>query len=316
MTTKIVILNWNGRAHLERFLPSVVANTPYPVVVADNGSTDDSVAFLRANYPTIELILLDKNYGFAEGYNRALEQLEADFFILLNSDVETPEGWAEPLVVVLARHKDVFAVQPKIMSLVNRDEFEYAGAAGGFIDILGYPFCRGRILNTIEKDEGQYDDRRDIFWASGACMAVRVRAFRDLGGFDARFFAHMEEIDLCWRAQRAGWRIVVEPAARVYHLGGGTLATGSERKFYLNFHNTLITLRKNGGPVCFRMVLDGLSAIIYLLTGRPQLFRAVLNAHRDYRRLDIPKGKRIPLPTIYRGSILLRYLFGWHIFFQ
>jgi GT2 family glycosyltransferase len=300
----------------------VVGATPYPVVVADNGSTDGSLALLRESYPSVEIVELDKNYGFAEGYNRALERLEADIFVLLNSDVETPAGWCEPLVRVLAHEADVAAVQPKIKSLAEPSKFEYAGAAGGFIDALGYPFCRGRILKTIEEDHGQYDLRRDVFWASGACMAVRGRVFKELGGFDARFFAHMEEIDFCWRAQIAGWRIVAEPRAEVFHLGGGTLAQGSERKIYLNFRNSLMMLRKNrgGAVVWVRMVLDGGSALAYLLTGRWKFFRAVVRAHRDYRRQssDFVSSRNdiaaTPLNTIYRGSILLRYLFGWRRF--
>lgn len=311
---KVVILNWNGRNHLERFLPSVMAATPYPVAVADNGSTDGSVEFLRANFPDAEIVQLDRNYGFAEGYNRALEHLEADIFILLNSDVETPNGWCEPLVEILESESDVAAVQPKILSLPEPQKFEYAGAAGGFIDALGYPFCRGRIMNTIETDLGQYDVRRDVFWASGACMAVRASVFRELGGFDARFFAHMEEIDLCWRAARAGWRIVTEPRAAVYHLGGGTLAHGSERKIFLNFRNTLLMLHKNrgGAVVWFRMVLDGGSALVYLVSGRWKFARAVWRAHREFLKMKGPRPriehKRIT--GIYCGSILLRYFFG------
>ncbi len=317
MTVKVVILNWNGRAHLERFMPSVVDATPYQVVVADNGSTDGSVAFVRANYPGVEVVELERNYGFAEGYNRALEKLVADVFVLLNSDVETPAGWCEPLVQLLENEEDIAAVQPKIKSLAEPSKFEYAGAAGGFIDALGYPFCRGRILKTIEEDRGQYDDRRDVFWASGACMAVRGRVFKELGGFDTRFFAHMEEIDLCWRAQLAGWRIAVEPRAEVFHLGGGTLAQGSEHKIYLNFRNSLMMLKKNrgGAVVWVRMILDAGSAMVYLLTGRWAFFCAVWRAHRDYRRAQVTtSASNTRLKTVYRGSILLRYLFGWRRF--
>ncbi len=318
MTVKVVILNWNGRAHLERFLPSVVERTPYPVIVADNGSADDSVEFVRRAFPSVELVELDRNYGFAEGYNRALEQVDAEVFVLLNSDVEVLPGWCEPLVQLLDNERDVAAVQPKIMSLADPGYFEYAGAAGGFIDALGYPFCRGRIMNTLEKDHGQYDDRRDIFWASGACMTIRASVFRDMGGFDARFFAHMEEIDLCWRIQRAGWRIMVEPQAVVRHLGGGTLAHGSERKVYLNFRNSLLMLRKNrgGAVVWLRMMLDGGSALVYLLTGRLRFARAVLRAHSDYKRMraDIPRPASVSVKNIYRGSILLRYMLGWRRF--
>lgn len=225
MKVKIVILNWNGRAHLERFLPSVVAHSgEASVVVADNGSNDDSVLFLREHYPQVELLQLDQNYGFAEGYNRALSRIEADCYVLLNSDVEVEEGWLNPLVARLAADEKVAALAPKIISYERKSDFEYAGAAGGFIDCFGYPFCRGRILDTIEKDQGQYDTAREVFWASGACMVVRADLFHKLGGFDGDFFAHMEEIDLCWRMQLAGYRVMVEPRSRVFHLGGGDIA--------------------------------------------------------------------------------------------
>ena len=201
--TAVVILNWNGRKHLEQFLPSVIQHTPQQVdiVVADNGSTDDSVEFLQREYPNVKLVLLDKNYGFADGYNRALKQVDAECFVLLNSDIEVTEGWLEPLVATLQNNSQVAAVAPKLLSYVERQRFEYAGAAGGFIDYLGYPFCRGRILSTIEQDEGQYDTPCEVFWASGAAFCCKADVFRALGGFDADFFAHMEEIDLCWRMQ-------------------------------------------------------------------------------------------------------------------
>ncbi len=303
-------------------MPSVLATTPYEVVVADNGSDDGSLEFLRTEYPSVDIVALDKNYGFAEGYNRALASVEADYYVLLNSDVETLAGWCEPLAEVLEDDLGVVAVQPKILSLTEPDKFEYAGAAGGFIDALGYPFCRGRILSAVEEDNGQYDDRRDVFWVSGACMMIRAQAFHDLGGFDARFFAHMEEIDLCWRAARAGWRVAVEPRSVVRHLGGGTLATGSERKIYLNFRNSLLMLHKNrgAGVVRRRMFLDGGSALVYVLTGRLRFARAVWRAHRDFRRLrqhypPAPaEARRTAIYGIYRGSILLRYFFGRHRF--
>ena len=210
---KIVILNWNGEQHLRRFLPGVVAAAPegVGVVVADNGSTDGSVALLSAEFPSVEVLALGRNYGFAEGYNRALARIEADYYILLNSDVETPQGWLGPLLETLDRDADVAAVAPKLRALTDRGRFEYAGAAGGFIDYLGYPFCRGRILRSTEVDEGQYDDARDVFWVSGAAFCCRAAVFRALGGFDPDFFAHMEEIDLCWRMQLAGWRVRIVP---------------------------------------------------------------------------------------------------------
>ncbi len=327
---KVVILNWNGRAYLERFLPSVVERTPgVPVVVADNGSTDDSVAFLRARFPQVEVIALERNYGFAEGYNRALERIEAEYFLLLNSDIEVPEGWLSPLVEALDADGRTAAVAPKILSFDRPDRFEYAGAAGGFIDFLGYPFCRGRILSSIEVDRGQYDDAREVFWASGACMLVRSGVFRALGGFDADFFAHMEEIDFCWRAQLAGYAIRVEPRSRVFHVGGGTLPNDNPHKIYLNFRNNLCMLYKNLSrpafwPVLFvRMAMDGLAALVFLLQGRPSFFGKVFRAHVDFhrqRRSLRAKRKAVQRSLvarsrwIYRGSIVLRHALGRRIF--
>ena len=332
MIVQVVILNWNGATHLRRFLPTVVATVPegVEVVVADNGSTDDSVALLERDFPSVRLLRLDANYGFAEGYNRALAQLEADCFVLLNSDVETPSGWLEPLIAALEAEPDVAAVAPKLRSLTAPEKFEYAGAAGGYIDYFGYPFCRGRILRTTEIDRSQYDDARDVFWVSGAAFCCRAAVFRQLGGFDARFFAHMEEIDLCWRMQLAGWRVRIVPQSTVYHLGGGTLTTGSPRKIYCNHRNNLAMLLKCASPlqravVCLvRPGLDLLAACTYLLQGHPKAFGAVFRAYRDFLRWHgvllrqrhairrSASGKRVT--GLYRGSILLRYLFGRHTF--
>lgn len=331
MKVKIVILNWNGRAHLERFLPSVVAHSgEASVVVADNGSNDDSVPFLREHYPQVELLQLDQNYGFAEGYNRALSRIEADCYVLLNSDVEVEEGWLNPLVARLAADEKVAALAPKIISYERKSDFEYAGAAGGFIDCFGYPFCRGRILDTIEKDQGQYDTAREVFWASGACMVVRADLFHKLGGFDGDFFAHMEEIDLCWRMQLAGYRVMVVPRSRVFHLGGGTLPNNSARKLYLNYRNNLSMLFKNLSrrsllPVLFaRMVLDGMSAMVFLLQRRPDFFKVVFRAHMDfYHALNTLRIKRRVIQqsriasassNIYKGSIILRHALGKRTF--
>lgn len=325
--TKVVILNWNGREHLSRFLPSVVANTPagVEVVVADNGSTDDSCDFVAGNFPTVGILRLPENYGYAGGYNKALAQLQADYFILLNSDVETPAGWCEPLIDLMESHPETAAAMPKILSYTDPSKFEYAGASGGFIDGLGYPFCRGRILSVVEEDREQYDDARRIFWASGACLVFRADVFRELGGFDEDFFAHMEEIDLCWRAQSAGWQVMVEPRSRVYHLGAGTLAANSPRKTYLNFRNNLAMLYKNLSArslwwvIIARMALDGVAALGYLLTGRWTFFKAVFSAHVDFwKQLGVLRRKRRALRSarkakpygIYRGAIVLRYLFG------
>lgn len=331
MEVSIVILNWNGRHHLERFLPSVVAHSAgASIVVADNGSTDDSVAFLREHYPAVELILLDHNYGYAEGYNRALAQVAADCYVLLNSDIMVTEGWLDPLVALLEANPEVAALSPKIRSCNYPDSFEYAGAAGGFIDFLGYPFCRGRILGAIERDTGQYDDACEIFWASGACMMIRSRVFHELEGFDEKFFAHMEEIDLCWRLQLAGWRVMVEPRSTVFHLGGGTLPNDNPHKIYLNYRNNLAMLYKNLSGASFlwvlfvRMVLDGLSALVFLLQGKPSFFRAVFRAHADYykwrpelqeQREAIQHHRKIAhVRHIFRGSIILNYALGKRTF--
>lgn len=329
--TAVVILNWNGRQHLEQFLPSVVVHTPQQVriIVADNGSTDDSVAFLEQHYPTIEIIRLERNYGFAEGYNRALEQVDAEFFILLNSDVEVTAGWVEPLVATLTNNRSVAAVAPKLRSYGNRDHFEYAGAAGGYIDVLGYPFCRGRILSTLEQDKGQYDTAQEVFWASGAAFCCRADVFRMLGGFDADFFAHMEEIDLSWRMQLQGYKIMVEPHSTVYHLGGGTMPNESPRKLYLNYRNNLSMLFKCAPTwqrilvAVARPVADMLSALIYLLRGDKALAKATVEAYRDFftlhgelnkKRKAVRSACKAESERIYRGSIVMRYAVGKRFF--
>ncbi len=330
---KIVILNWNGVAHLRRFLPSVVAAAPagVEVIVADNGSTDDSVGVLEREFASVRVLCMDRNYGFAGGYNRALERIEADYYVLLNSDVETPAGWLEPLVACLDRHPDVAVVSPKLISSEVRTMFEYAGASGGYIDYLGYPFCRGRILRTVEEDRGQYDDARDLFWVSGAAFCCRAELFHQLGGFDDDFFAHMEEIDLCWRMQLAGYRVRVVPESRVYHLGGGTLQTDSPSKVFYNHRNNLAMLYKCSTPVqrllvaVVRPVLDLLAALSYLAQGRADNFRAVFRAWRDFlrwhgalaeKRRAIRSARKAEARHIYRGSIVLRYLLGSRTFGQ
>ena len=325
---KIVILNWNGAEHLRRFLPSVVAAAPagVGVVVADNGSTDGSLAVLAEEFPTVAVVRLDRNYGFAGGYNRALAQVEADYYLLLNSDVETPRGWLEPILGVLEREPDVAVVSPKLVSWLDRTRFEYAGASGGFIDFLGYPFCRGRILKRVEADEGQYDDARDVFWVSGAAFCCRADVFRALGGFDDDFFAHMEEIDLCWRMQLAGYRVRIVPQSCVYHLGGGTLAAESPAKVFYNHRNNLVMLFKCAPPVqraavaVLRPPLDFVAAVSYLIKGQTANFMAVGRAWRDFlRRHDrlpaqrrrIRRSRRAEATrTVYRFSIVVRYFFG------
>ena len=313
---------------LERFLPSVVRfseDEGREVIVADNGSTDDSLAFLSGRYPEVRQIVLDRNYGFAEGYNRALEKVDADYFLLLNSDVEVTEGWLDPLEARMDSSPEIAAVMPKILSERDRTRFEYAGAAGGFIDGLGYPFCRGRVLQAVEEDRGQYDTPEEVFWATGACMLVRSELFRQFGGFDASFFAHQEEIDLCWRWKSAGYRVWAETASEVFHVGGGTLSADSPHKTYLNFRNNLMMLYKNLSArslwwvLVFRLVLDGCSALVFLLQGRRGHFKAVWKAHRAFFRANKglkPKRreirlKRVGRPSgIYRGSIVWRYYTG------
>ena len=292
--TAVVILNWNGLPMLQAYLPTLIERTKTPgafIVVADNGSSDGSVEWLAAQYPGIRLIRLDRNYGFTGGYNRVLREIDADYYVLLNSDIEVGEGWLDPLVGWMEEHPDVGVCQPKVLSMAERDRFEYAGAAGGFIDKFGYPFCRGRILSYLEKDTGQYDEPEECFWATGACMMVRSALYHHLGGLDEDFFAHMEEIDFCWRAKLLGYQVWCVPASTVWHVGGGTLPNNSPRKLYFNYRNNLLMLYKNlpdsfrRRRIFFRMCMDGLSALVYLLTGRWSFFKAVWTAHRDYRRM-------------------------------
>jgi len=294
MTTAIVILNWNGKHFLEKFLPKLIENSSIPgveIIVADNGSTDGSQGWMKSDHPSIRLIELDENTGYTGGYNRALKLIEADYFLLLNSDIEVSPDWLPPLIETMNSNPEIGICMPKIRSFHNKEYFEYAGACGGFIDKFGYPFCRGRILSYIEKDSGQYDRPREIFWASGAAFMIRSSIFRQLGGLDDSFFAHMEEIDLCWRAKRHGWKVWVVPQSTVYHVGGGTLPNDSPRKLHLNYRNNLLMLYKNLPgrnlyTILFcRLTLDGVSAAIYLLQGKPTLFKAVWRAHRDFFKM-------------------------------
>ena len=292
MRCSVVILNWNGVSMLRRYLPSVVEHTSLPgceVVVADNGSTDDSLEVLKTEFPSVKTIVLDRNYGFAEGYNRALAQIESTYTVLLNSDVEVTDGWLAPLLDYMDAQPDIAAVQPKIKSWEHKDYFEHAGAAGGFLNSLGYPYCRGRVLWKVEEDKGQYDSIVEVDWTSGACMCVRTQVYKDCGGLDASFFAHMEEIDLCWRMRNNGWRLVCLPQSVVYHLGGGSLHYDSPRKTYLNHRNNLLMIRKNkqhpGGVLLVRFFLDYAAAVFYLLQGRWGACKAVFEARRDYHRM-------------------------------
>ena len=290
----VVILNWNGVGMLQKFLPKVVeysAMEGVEVCVADNASTDESVSYLQTNFPNVRLILLDKNYGFAEGYNRALQQVEAEYVVLLNSDVEITPYWLEPLVEYMDAHPEVAACQPKIRSERNKEYFEYAGAAGGYLDKYGYPFCRGRIFEVVEKDQGQYDTIQPIFWATGAALFIRLQDYREVGGLDGRFFAHMEEIDLCWRLRSRGRGIVCIPQSVVYHVGAATLKKENPRKTFLNFRNNLLMLYKNlpekdlKHVMFVRGVLDGVAALFFLLKGEKEAAKAVLQARREFKRI-------------------------------
>ena len=279
---------------LQRYLPSVIQHTPQTddieVVVADNGSTDNSVQVLLS-FPSVRVVPFNTNYGFAEGYNRALQQIDSTYTVLLNSDVEVTAGWLDPLLDYMDAHPDVAACQPKIRSWLHKERFEHAGAAGGQMDYLGYPYCRGRIFGKVEEDKGQYDTIADIFWASGACMCVRTQAYKEAGGLDDGFFAHMEEIDLCWRLQCRGWKVVCVPQSMVYHLGGGALNYESPGKTYLNFRNNLLMLYKNLPENRLRKVLfcrwwlDYMAALQLLLTGKPRHAWAVCKARHDYRKM-------------------------------
>lgn len=327
--TAIVILNWNGLRWLQKFLGVAVScstDQETVVYVADNGSTDGSSEWVKGSFRNVRIIKLEKNHGFADGYNLALSQIEAKYYVLLNSDVEVTSGWLKPLIRYMDDNPDVGSCQPKIMAYQNRKYFEYAGAAGGFIDKFGYTFCRGRIFSHIEKDIGQYDNIADIFWSTGACMVVRAEVWRRCGGFDGDFFAHMEEIDFCWRLHKAGYRVVCVPDSIVYHVGGGMLPYESEFKTYLNFRNNLFMLHKNlpdiglGSAMLIRRALDGLAALMFLLKGKFRNVKAVWNAHRDYyNSLDDLKRKRAlnremtvsyPGNLIYNRSIIFQYYIG------
>lgn len=287
----IVILNWNGKQFLEQFLPALLRHTTHPgaeIVVADNASSDDSLEFLKKVYPDIRVLALEKNHGFSGGYNRAMEQVKAKYILLLNSDIEVSEGWLEPLLEEMESDQNIGACTPKILDYKKQSHFEYAGGAGGFIDRYGYTFCRGRVFDHLEEDQGQYDDACDLFWGSGACLLVRSEIYRESGGLDEQFFAHFEEIDLCWRMQLMGKRIRFVPSSRVYHVGGATLQRGNPFKTYLNFRNNLLLLYKNlpkkgrGSTIFVRMILDGISAIRFLLLGAFKDFWAVFRAHMAY----------------------------------
>ena len=331
----IVILNWNGTKLLQQFLPSVIEfckNDSTQIIVADNGSTDESILILQKNFPEVIILDLKQNFGFARGYNEVLKLIEADYFVILNSDVEVTSGWMESPIRLMEADPKIAAVQPKILSYYQKTHFEYAGAAGGFIDKFGYPFCRGRIFNEVEADHGQYNNLIDIFWATGACMFIRARLFHEVGGFDARFWAHMEEIDLCWRLKNRGYRIVFTPESTVYHVGGGTLSYDNPKKLFLNFRNNLWLLYKNlpGNQLFYtlllRMILDAVAALKLLTELNFRGFWSVLKAHANFyislpslqreRRLNRPFGRiqqpagKLPISIVFQFYIRKRKQFS------
>ena len=328
----IVILNWNGRKYLEQFLPSLLATTysNYEIIVADNGSADDSVSFLEKNYPSVSIIRLPKNYGFAKGYNEALKQVTADYYMILNSDVEVNPGWLEPMVSLLENNKALAACQPKVLSYKNKKSFEYAGAAGGWIDKYGYPFAKGRVFDVCEEDHGQYDDVSLIFWVSGAAMLIRPSVFFEVKGFDEYFFAHQEEIDLCWRIQMQGYQLSSCPQSIVYHIGGGTLPRGNSRKTYLNFRNNQIMLAKNlpwsqkWWKIPYRILLDIVSATKGLLIGDGGYFVAIIRAHLSFakwilfkkHKSTFSKRKNKNLKGVYHHNLVWAHFIKGKIFFS
>lgn len=319
----LVILNWNGKKILEKFLPSVIASgyENLSVIVADNASTDDSNSFLQSHYPQIKIIVNPVNEGFAKGYNTALQQVSADYYVLLNSDVEVTKGWIEPIISLMESDKTIAACQPKVLSFHDPVKFEYAGAAGGWIDEFGYPFNRGRVFDFCENDEGQYNDSQEIFWATGAAFFVRSKVFHQLNGFDEYFFAHQEEIDLCWRMKRAGYKIFAVPSSVVYHVGGGTLPMGSSRKVFLNFRNNLVMLAKNlsikekNRKIIFRIFLDNVAAMQALIKGDFKTVTSIQKAHLDFykwskskkEKSDLPRMELKSLTGVFNGSIVRKY---------
>ena len=324
--TAVVILNWNGRSLMVHFLPSLLFNTPAEladIIVVDNGSTDDSIAFLHEYYPQVQLIALDQNYGFAVGYNRALEQVNHEYIVLLNNDVETTPGWLPTAISYMDSHPEMAALQPKLLSYHNRQQFEYAGACGGFIDRYGYPFCRGRIFTACETDTHQYDDEKEVLWASGACLLIRNQLFKDAGGFDPFFFAHQEEIDLCWRLRNQGHSIICLPSLVVYHIGGATLAMEHPHKTFLNFRNNLILLYKNLPEKEYRRTMrvrwftDRLAAFVFLCEGAYKNAWSIFRARREFNRYrkEHPEWRIaaiVPetLPEqVYKKSLLIAYYF-------
>jgi len=319
----VVILNWNGKKYLQQFLPPLLASSysNIKIIVADNSSTDDSVNYLCANFPSVEIICNTSNEGFAKGYNTALKKVQAEYYVLLNSDVEVTPGWVEPIINLLEADKTIGACQPKIKSYTDKTHFEYAGASGGWIDEFGYPFSRGRVFDSLEEDKGQYDNAAPCFWASGAALFVTAKLYHELGGLDEYFFAHQEEIDFCWRLQLAGYKVYVEPKSVVYHVGGGTLPKGDNKKVYLNFRNNLIMLAKNLSMaevlwrLPIRLMLDAVAAWKELFSGNGGYFLAVIKAHFNFvgwllfrqKKSVFPISKNGKVHGLYKGAIIWQH---------
>ncbi len=321
----VVILNYNGVVFLEKFLPTVIKySNQHQIYVADNGSTDASINYLQTNFKTVTVINNKGNFGYAKGYNLALKKIQADVYVLLNSDVEVTPNWIEPILQLMQSDEKIAACQPKLLDYIKRTTFEYAGASGGFIDKYGYPFCRGRVFNSLEEDKNQYNNAIEVFWATGACLFVKANAYWQVGGLDDDYFAHMEEIDLCWRLKNVGYKIVVQPQSTVYHVGGGTLNKLSAQKTFLNFRNSLITLTKNHPPkflflkIFHRLNLDGVAAFKFLFDGQPKHFFAVLRAHFSYyywlpttlskrKKFKQIKDFKFNMSFIYKGHIVNQY---------
>jgi GT2 family glycosyltransferase len=324
LKTAVVILNWNGKKFLEKFLPGVIEQSASvaEIIIADNDSSDDSIDYLEKNHPGIKIIKLTKNHGFAGGYNLALKDIKAEYYVLLNSDIEVTENWISPVIELMDKDSTVAACQPKIRSYKEPEKFEYAGAAGGFIDKYGYPFCQGRLFQSLEKDEGQYEEAREVFWATGACLFVRAEVFHKLGGFDDDFFAHMEEIDFCWRAKNQGYKIMYCPSSTIFHIGGGTLPKNNSRKTYLNIRNNIIMLYKNledkrlTRVLAARQVLDYIAALKFLIDGGFRDMIAVIKAHYYFwSNLSKLRKKREKIPhhkvsQIYWGNVVMEHYLG------
>lgn len=328
-TYAIAILNYNGCSLLQTYLPVVVQHHPiHTIYMIDNGSTDDSIQWLKTHYPSISIIQNAKNYGFAKGYNQGLKHIQADYYILMNNDIRTTENWLEPILAFMSKREEVAVCMPKLLDDRNTEKFEYAGACGGYLDVLGYPFCRGRIFQELEADKGQYNDIREIFWATGACMVIKSTVFWQAGGFDDDFFAHMEEIDLCWRIKNLGYKVLVYSESKVYHLGGGTLQKINPHKTYLNFRNSLLTLVKNHPyknlfwKIIFRLLLDGVAGLKFLVEGHGKHTWAVVRAHfffyKNFKKF-FNKRKAFEVqhrvqytfePTLHKSIVIQHYLFG------